>query len=163
MEKCVSMKRLFPILIFVAICFFAGYLSRLLQAPSLETWYPGIVKSPLTPPAMAFPVVWAVLYLLMGVAAGILWGERSVYLRLLFTLFTMQLVLNVVWSFCFFYMQSPLMGLVTLLEMDMLALMFVAGCFVVCRVAGWLMVPYLVWLLFATYLNGYTAVYNLCG
>ena len=42
----------------------------------------------------------------------------------------------------------------------MLALMFVAGCFVVCRVAGWLMVPYLVWLLFATYLNGYTAVYN---
>ena len=154
------MRKVVPVILFVAICLFAGYVSRLLQASSLVGWYPSLVLSPLTPPAAAFPVVWGVLYVLMGVAAGIMWGVRSIYSRLMLTLFTTQLLLNVLWSFCFFYMQSPLMGLVVLLVMDMLALMYVAGCFMVRRASGWLMVPYVLWLLFATYLNGFVAVYN---
>lgn len=154
------MRKIVPVIVFVALCLLAGYVSRLLQAFSLVEWYPSLIVSPLNPSAGVFPVVWLVLYVLMGVAAGIMWGVRSIYSRLLFTLFTMQLLLNVLWSFCFFYMQSPLMGLVVLLVMDMLALMYVAGCFVVCRASGWLMMPYMLWLLFATYLNGFIAVYN---
>ena len=154
------MKRVVPVILFVALCLFAGYVSRYLQAVSLAEWYPALVLSPLTPPSSVFPVVWALLYVLMGIAAGIMWGEYSVYSRLLFTLFSSQLVLNVLWSFCFFYMQSPLLGLIVIFAMDMLALMYVAGCFMVKRLAGWLMVPYMLWLLFATYLNGFIAVYN---
>ena len=154
------MRKVVPVILFVAICLFAGYVSRLLQASSLAGWYPSLVLSPLTPPAAVFPVVWGVLYVLMGVAAGTMWGVRSIYSRLMLTLFTTQLLLNVLWSFCFFYMQSPLMGLVVLLLMDMLALMYVAGCFMVRKASGWLMVPYVLWLLFATYLNGFVAVYN---
>lgn len=154
------MKRVVPVILFVALCLFVGYVSRYLQAVSLAEWYPALVLSPLTPPSSVFPVVWALLYVLMGIAAGIMWGEYSVYSRLLFTLFSLQLVLNVLWSFCFFYMQSPLLGLIVIFAMDMLALMYVAGCFMVRRLAGWLMVPYMLWLLFATYLNGFIAVYN---
>ncbi|MBQ8271008.1 MAG: tryptophan-rich sensory protein [Bacteroidaceae bacterium] len=154
------MKKVVPVIMFVALCLFAGYVSRVLQASSLDLWYPALLKSPLTPPDAAFPIVWSLLYVLMGVAAGIMWGVRSIYSRLLFTLFSLQLVLNVLWSFSFFYMMSPLMGLVVILVMDMLALIYVAGCFVVNKVAGWLMVPYMLWLLFATYLNGFIAVYN---
>ena len=154
------MRKVVPVILFVAICLFAGYVSRLLQASSLAGWYPSLVLSPLTPPAAVFPVVWGVLYVLMGVAAGTMWGVRSIYSRLMLTLFTTQLLMNILWSFCFFYMQSPLMGLVVLLLMDMLALMYVAGCFMVRRASGWLMVPYVLWLLFATYLNGFVAVYN---
>lgn len=154
------MKRVVPVILFVALCLFAGYVSRYLQAVSLAEWYPVLVLSPLTPPSSVFPVVWTLLYVLMGIAAGIMWGEYSVYSRLLFTLFSLQLVLNVLWSFCFFYMQSPLLGLIVIFAMDMLALMYVAGCFMVKRLAGWLMVPYMLWLLFATYLNGFIAVYN---
>ena len=154
------MKKVLPVIMFMALCLFAGYVSRLLQASSLVDWYPMLIKSPLTPPDAAFPIVWAVLYVLMGLTAGILWGQRSVYSRLLFTLFSLQLLLNALWSLCFFYMTSPLMGLVIILIMDMLALLYVAGCFIVNRVAGWLMVPYMLWLLFATYLNGFIAVYN---
>lgn len=154
------MKRVVPIIIFVAICLFAGYMSRLLQSFSLDYWYPTLVVSPLSPPNAAFPIVWSVLYILMGVSAGLMWGIRSIYSRLLVTLFTLQLLLNVLWSFCFFYMQSPLMGLVVILALDMIAIMYVAGSFMVRRLCGWLLVPYLAWLLFATYLNGFIAVYN---
>ncbi len=154
------MKKVVPVILFVAISLLAGYVSRLLQAEALNFWYPFLVKAPLTPPAAVFPVVWGVLYVLMGVTAGILWGVPSVYSRLMFSLFSMQLLLNVLWSFCFFSMQSPLVGLIVLLVMDMLALMYVAGCFLVKRLAGWLMVPYMLWLLFATYLNLFIAVYN---
>ena len=154
------MKRILPIIGFVALALFAGYISRLLQSSSLELWYPAVVKSPLTPPDAFFPIVWGVLYILMGVAAGLLWSVRSIYSRLLFTLFALQLVLNVLWSFCFFFMQSPVMGLVVILFMDMFAFMYVAGCFMVKRACGWLMMPYVLWLLFATYLNAFIAIVN---
>lgn len=154
------MKKVVPIIVFVALCLIAGYVSRVLQAFSLEFWYPALIKSPLSPPDVAFPIVWAILYVLMGISAGLMWGVSSIYSRLLVTLFSLQLLLNILWSFCFFYMQSPLMGLVIILALDMIVLMYVAGSFVVNRLCGWLLVPYMLWLLFATYLNGYVAVYN---
>ncbi len=154
------MKRILPFLLFVALCLFAGYLSGLMQTASLGNWYPYIIKSPLTPPAVLFPVIWTALYILMGIVAGILWNSVTIYSRLLFTLFFAQLFFNLLWSFCFFYMQSPLMGLVVLMVLDMLALMYIAGCFVVNRFCGWLMMPYMLWLLFATYLNGFIVLYN---
>lgn len=154
------MKRVVPYLLFVLLCLVAGYISSLLQASSLEVWYPMLVKSPFTPPPAVFPVVWTILYLLMGVVAAMVWNNPSIYSRLLFTLFFSQLLLNIVWSFCFFYMQSPLMGLVVILVLLMLALMYVAACFVVSRLCGWLMMPYMLWLVFAAYLNASIAISN---
>lgn len=154
------MKRVVPIIIFVALCMLAGYASRLLQEGALEQWYPTLVVSPLSPSNAVFPIVWTILYILIGVSAGVMWNVHSVYSRLLLTLFFLQLLLNVLWSFCFFSMQSPLMGLVVILALDMIVLMYVAGSFMVSRMCGWLLVPYVLWLLFATYLNGYIAVYN---
>ncbi len=154
------MKHIVPVIVFIAICLFVGYLSRILQSDSLIEWYPTLVHSPLTPPARVFPVVWGVLYLLIGLSAGLMWGRPTIYSRLLFTLFCVQLFLNVAWSFCFFFMQSPLMGLVVILALDMVVLVYTAGMFVVNRLCGWLLVPYVLWLIFATYLNGYVAVFN---
>ena len=154
------MKRLLTSLFFVILCLVVGYISGLMQAASLETWYPFITKSPITPPAAVFPVVWTILYILMGIVAGILWSRNSIYSRLLFTLFFAQLLFNLLWTFCFFYMQSPLLGFVVIMVLDMLALMYIAGCFVVSKLCGWLTMPYILWLLFATYLNGYIALMN---
>lgn len=154
------MKRILTSLFFVILCLVVGYISGLMQAASLETWYPFITKSPITPPAAVFPVVWTILYILMGIVAGILWSRNSIYSRLLFTLFFAQLLFNLLWTFCFFYMQSPLLGFVVIMVLDMLALMYIAGCFVVSKLCGWLTMPYILWLLFATYLNGYIALMN---
>ena len=154
------MKRILTSLFFVILCLVVGYISGFMQAASLETWYPFITKSPITPPAAVFPVVWTILYILMGIVAGILWSRNSIYSRLLFTLFFAQLLFNLLWTFCFFYMQSPLLGFVVIMVLDMLALMYIAGCFVVSKLCGWLTMPYILWLLFATYLNGYIALMN---
>ena len=154
------MKRILTSLFFVILCLVVGYISGLMQAASLETWYPFITKSPITPPMAVFPVVWTILYILMGIVAGILWSRNSIYSRLLFTLFFAQLLFNLLWTFCFFYMQSPLLGFVVIMVLDMLALMYIAGCFVVSKLCGWLTMPYILWLLFATYLNGYRALMN---
>ena len=154
------MKRILTSLFFVILCLVVGYISGLMQAASLETWYPFITKSPITPSAAVFPVVWTILYIRMGIVAGILWSRNSIYSRLLFTLFFAQLLFNLLWTFCFFYMQSPLLGFVVIMVLDMLALMYIAGCFVVNKLCGWLTMPYILWLLFATYLNGYIALMN---
>ena len=154
------MKRFVPMLQFAVISLLVGYFSRLLQGSSMETWYPTLVKSPLTPPGYVFSIVWAVLYLLMGISAGIIWNARTSYSWVLISLFFIQLGINLLWSFCFFNMQSPVLGFAVLVALFMFVLVYVVGSYMQSKVAAYLNIPYLLWLLFALYLNGYTAIYN---
>lgn len=154
------MKRLIPILQFVVISLLVGYFSRLLQGSSMEIWYPTIAKSSLTPPGYVFSLVWGVLYVLMGTSAGIIWSARTSYSWVLISLFFLQLGINLLWSFSFFYMQSPILGFAVLVALFMFVLVYVAGSFMQSRIAAYLNIPYLLWLMFALYLNGYTAFYN---
>lgn len=118
-------------------------------------WYVSIEKASLNPPSWVFPVVWPVLYLMMGIA---LWrflesqAPRSA--RVLgVALFGVQLVLNGLWSYLFFGLHLP--G-VALLEIVLLWLTIAAVIAVFARHsrgAAWLLVPYLLWVSFATYLN----------
>ena len=154
------MKRLLPILQFVVISFVVGYLSRVLQGTSMETWYPGLVKSSLTPPGYIFSLVWGVLYLLMGISAGIVWSARTVYSWVLTVLFAVQLLLNLAWSFAFFWMRSPVAGIVVLALLLACVAFYVIGCYNQSRVAAYLNIPYLMWLVFALYLNSYIVMSN---
>lgn len=154
------MKRLLPILQFVVISFVVGYLSRVLQGTSMEAWYPGLVKSSLTPPGYIFSLVWGVLYLLMGISAGIVWSARTVYSWVLTVLFAVQLLLNLAWSFAFFWMRSPVAGIVVLALLMACVAFYVIGCYNQSRVAAYLNIPYLMWLVFALYLNSYIVMSN---
>lgn len=154
------MRRFLPILLFVLLSFFVGYVSMLLQQDALQDWYPSLIKSPLTPPGIVFSIVWGVLYLLMGISAGIVWNMRTVYSWVLAVLFFVQLTLNLLWSLCFFYLQSPLLGFVVLVVFFMVLAVYVAGCYKQNRMSALLNIPYLLWLLFAGYLNFYIVLYN---
>jgi tryptophan-rich sensory protein len=154
------MKRFTPILLFIIISFLVGYFSMLLQAESMILWYPNLTISSLTPPGYVFSIVWSVLYLLMGISAGLVWNTRTVYSWTLILMFIVQLALNMLWSFCFFYMQLPLLALVVLLALFLTVAAYVVGCYGQNRLAAFLNVPYMLWLLFATYLNGYVVVFN---
>ena len=154
------MKRLLPILQFVVISFVVGYLSRVLQGTSMEAWYPGLVKSSLTPPGYIFSLVWGVLYLLMGISAGIVWSARTVYSLVLTVLFAVQLLLNLAWSFAFFWMRSPVAGILVLALLLACVAFYVIGCYNQSRVAAYLNIPYLMWLVFALYLNSYIVMSN---
>lgn len=145
----------YPIAIVVSLG--VGYLSRLLQADALREWYPTLVRSPLSPPNVLFPIVWTVLYLLMGVSLGECF--RTGNMRAVVP-WVLQLATNVLWSFVFFWLRDPLLGLATIILLIVLTLWYMSSAGRTSSWAAWLMVPYMLWLFFATYLNWYVYVNN---
>lgn len=139
----------------MAIPLLAGFVGSLFTSPSIESgWYKTLAKPILVPPSWVFPVVWTILFILMGIALYLVWKKpRHPQKRLAYLLFTAQLILNVWWSLLFFYLQRPSWALI---EVIILWLAIVWTLFVfkkIDRRAGWLLLPYLFWVSFATYLN----------
>ena len=145
---------------FILISLLVGYVSMLLQSDSMVTWYPFLVKSPLTPPGKVFAYVWTALYIIMGVSAGLVRGKRRPYYWVVILLFFIQLSVNLLWSFTFFYMQLPLLALIVLIVLFLAAAAYVVACYGQRPLAAYLNIPYLLWLLFAAYLNGYVVMFN---
>lgn len=139
----------------IAISECAGIAGSIFTTPSIAGWYAGVVKPAFNPPAWVFGPVWTVLYALMGIAAFLVWntglGRRGVKIAL--GIFVGQLLLNTLWSIIFFGLHS-LGG--ALIEIILLWLSIFATIIVFARVskpAAWLLVPYILWVSFAMYLN----------
>lgn len=157
-------KRIRACLLLTLLCFAVGGISSLLQGKALAEWYPLLAKSPLTPPALVFPVVWSLLYLCIGISGGLVITTESPIRCGAMRLWTAQLAFNFGWSLLFFTFRNPLLGLLDLLALDLLVVLYLVrtlrhGQ----RLAGWLFVPYLVWILYATWLNGYILAANGTG
>lgn len=132
----------------------AQLLGGWLTARSVGAWYPTLVKPAWTPPDWVFGPVWTVLYILMAAAAWLVWRERARSpIRGALTLYVVQLLLNVAWSGLFFGLRSPGLGLLGIAAL----LGAIGGTLVVFwqarRLAGWLLVPYLLWVSYAASLN----------
>jgi tryptophan-rich sensory protein len=113
-----------------------------------------IQKPPLSPPAVVFPIVWTILYALMGISAAIVATspnrmEDSKSLNL----FIAQLIVNFFWSFFFFNAQAFGFAAIWLILLWILVLLMIISFWKVDRRAAWLQIPYLIWLTFAAYLN----------
>ncbi len=154
------MKKGLFIVLGISVSLLIGFVSSLLLQTALDVWYPTLEKSFLTPPDLVFPVVWGVLYALMGISVGLIAATKGHRKHRLMWLFAVQLILNVTWNFFFFYTQSPIFGFANLLVLDVLAIIYYAGAWRLHRTAAWAFLPYLVWILFATYLNFYVMVNN---
>lgn len=130
-------------------------------APAIPEWYAGLVKPAWTPPNAAFPVAWTVLYALMALALWRLWqaseraGRRAAIL-----LFLLQLALNALWSPVFFGLRAPLAGLGVMVALIAAVVATLKASFRVDRVAGALLLPYLIWLCYACALNGAIVALN---
>ena len=151
------MRKFLAYFIPILLAFAVGALGSYIQGDALREWYPTLVKSPATPPAIVFPIAWGILYVLIGVSAGTMLakGDMSV-LRL----WLLQLLLNFLWSVCFFALRSPLLGLLVILALDVAVFAYIVYASGRNSVAAWLFVPYMLWLVFATYLNGYIYINN---
>ena len=139
----------FPILA-LAVGGLAGYLSR----TGLETVYPQLEKSPLTPPGAVFPVVWVVLYILMGLGLALVIYKGGPGVKQAAGLWALQLALNFSWSLLFFGGGYYLAALFCLVVLWLAILAMTAAFAVVSRAAAWLQILYLLWVAFAGYLNG---------
>jgi len=150
------MNRYLKILIFVATCLGVGFVSGFATQAGVDTWFPTLEKPFFNPPNWIFAPVWSLLYALMGVAAGRVWDridfERDkVKTALIF--FWIQLALNALWSFLFFYFHNPLLALVEIVLLWLMIYETYAKFKGIDKVAGLLFIPYLVWVSFATILN----------
>lgn len=142
-----------PLIISVAISLGAGVLGSLL-APNMGGTYTMMERPPLAPPSWLFPVVWTILYVLMGIAAYRIWlspaGEER---RTALTYYVVQLVVNILWPLIFFEWQAYWLAFLWLVLLWYLVFVTWQKFKEIDRRAGVLLVPYLVWLTFAGYLN----------
>lgn len=140
--------------VFIVLSQGAGLLGSLAMNAASATWYASLALPALTPPTWLFGPAWTFLYVLMGVAAFIVWRlrERS-GTELALVLFVVQLVLNALWSVIFFGMQSALLGLIEIGLLWLAIVATIAAFAHVSKVAAWLLAPYLLWVTFAAYLT----------
>ena len=125
-------------------------------------WYQAIVRPPGTPPDWLFAPVWAVLYVLMGVSAWLVWREQDVAPRRTFAalrLWGWQLLVNAAWTPAFFGLRSPALGLVVIVALLALIALTMLVFRRVSSTAATLLLPYAVWVIYATYVNiGFVAL-----
>ena len=144
----------------VGICLVVGIAASVVTASSIKDWYPLLEKPSWTPPNWLFGPVWSALYVMMGVAAWLVWRDSTgTVQRRVLLIFASQLILNCIWSFLFFGLRSPGWAV---LEIVLLWSMIVVTMFSfakINRLAAGLLVPYVVWVSFAAALN--FAVWNL--
>lgn len=150
MEK----KGYVPYLIGIAMVEAVGILAGLLTRAGTEMYAQMAAKPPLTPPGWLFPVVWTVLYALMGVSAVRIWQapESTARSRAL-NLFVIQLVLNFFWSLIFFNARAYGLAVVWIILLWIAVLLMILQMRTVDPTAAWLQVPYLLWITFAAYLT----------
>lgn len=140
-------------LVFPILALGVGALAGVLSRKGLETVYPLLQKSPLTPPGAVFPVVWTVLYLLMGIGLALVVDKGGANVSQAVVLWALQLALNFSWSLLFFAGGYYLASLFCLAILWVAILAMIAAFAVVSRPAAWLQIPYLLWVTFAGYLN----------
>jgi len=166
MEK--KFKNFLALGVSLSLPLLAGFVGSLYTMPAARSvWYDGLVKSALNPPAWVFGPVWTLLYLLMGVAVFLVWREydkltlseveglifRRRQIKIALGLFIAQLILNSFWSIIFFALQNPGWALVEIGFLWLAILATIIAFAKISRLAGWLLIPYLLWVSLATYLN----------
>lgn len=146
-----------PVALVAAVlsCIILGSLGGIVTRTGPDTWYALLAKPAFSPPGWLFGPVWTLLFILMGISLWMVWKEgiekRDV--RIALGIFAMQFLFNIAWSFLFFGMQSPFLGLVDILILWVLILATIVCFFRVQKTAAYLLIPYILWVSFASFLN----------
>lgn len=160
------MNKYIKIGLFILLCQTAGLLATPITIEAIPTWYDGLTKPPFSPPNWLFGPVWTLLYTLMGIAGYLVWEKRGKTAedqntrRAALSFFAAQLALNFLWSVLFFGLRNPELALADILVLWTLILMCILTFQKLSKAAAYLMVPYFMWVSFATLLNFSLAVLN---
>jgi translocator protein len=136
---------------FVGLCLLVGAANAALVPAALRSWYPSLTRPPGTPPDWVFGTIWAVLYVVLGVAAWLVWRRAGTGRAL--RLWGWQLAANASWGPAFFGLHNPLLALAVLIVLLGLVGLTIQRFVRVQRLAGGLLVPYFAWICYAAWLN----------
>lgn len=148
-------KKLIYIVISVGICLAVGFLSSFATQSSVNDWFLALNKPDFNPPNWVFAPVWTILYILMGIAAGLVWskGFHHLWVKTALYHFGFQLLLNASWSIVFFGLKEPFWALLVILTLLILLCLTFRWFKIVSQTAAWLLTPYILWVCYATVLN----------
>ncbi len=121
--------------------------------------YNTLEKPPLSPPSLTFPIVWTILYILMGISYGMLKSKKLVNEEIRF-IYYLQLFVNAMWSIIFFVLKWRLFAFIWIILLDILVIVMISEFYKKDKLAGLLQIPYLIWILFASYLNLFVFILN---
>ena len=148
-------KRNWKVYVFwIAVTQAVGILSGFLSRDANQIFQQTAMQPPLSPPALVFPIVWSILYVLMGISAARIWlGAASACRSRGLNLYIAQLIVNFFWSLIFFNAQAYGFAFIWLLLLWALVIWMILTFRKTDPLAAWLQLPYLLWLTFAAYLN----------
>jgi tryptophan-rich sensory protein len=150
------MSKLLKLFLAIIICEGAGLIGSIFTFNAVNTWYVTLHKPFFNPPSWIFGPVWTILYLLMGVSLYLVWNTKKITLKW----FWIQLVLNMLWSVLFFGLKNPTVALLEIMLLWLAILMTVKSFWKYNRTASWLLLPYLLWVTFASVLNLFIVLLN---
>ncbi|MHB8903956.1 MAG: TspO/MBR family protein [Patescibacteria group bacterium] len=132
-----------------------GGLGSLLTTPSIAGWYSNLAKPALNPPNWVFGPVWTILYILMGISVFLVWRNSLDKKGVKSTLgiFIFQLFLNFFWSLLFFGIHNPAVAFTEILSLWFAIMALILAAYRISRLAAYLLIPYILWVSFAAYLN----------
>lgn len=151
------MQKIVRIALVVSTCLLVGYFSGMVTKESVLTWFPTLVKPVFNPPSWVFFPVWTVLYILIGVAGGMIWNHLETnkeLVRKAFLFFIIQLSLNALWSYLFFGLHNTLLAFIEIIILWFFIFETYNQFKKIDKIAGYLFIPYLAWVSFAMLLNG---------
>jgi tryptophan-rich sensory protein len=141
----------------IVICELIGIGGAIFTGPAVDSsWYADLIKPSFQPPSWLFGPVWTALYALMGVALYLIWQNKS-----LVKLFVAQLFFNFLWSVLFFGLKSPIFAFLCIVILWILILVLTIKFFKIKKLAGYLFLPYLLWVTFASILNFSILILNI--
>lgn len=150
-----KLNNLSKMVIAIVVSELAGIIGSVFTMPSIAGWYATLTKPELAPPNWVFGPVWTTLFAFMGIAAFLVWRKgldrRDVKIAL--GIFLGQLALNTLWSIIFFGLQSPAGACVEIIFLWLAILATIIAFAKISKPAAWLLVPYILWVSFAAYLN----------
>jgi tryptophan-rich sensory protein len=152
-NKRMNLRAIIPFVLLIGLSLLVGYVGSVFTLDAIPTWYALLQKPAWTPPNWVFGPVWTTLYVLMGAAAALVWNSKRLGRSFVVILFLGHLVLNLGWSIAFFAFHMPVLAMlvITMLWISIVVLMLLYMRY--SRRAVYLMVPYLLWVTYASSLN----------
>lgn len=150
------MNKYVKIAIALVVCLTVGYSASMVTRPSVAEWFPTIEKPFFNPPNWVFMPVWTLLYILMAIAAGLVWDkvkEQNEAVKKALGFFLIQLTLNAIWSYLFFGLKNPMLALIEIVLLWLMIYETYLKFIKINKTAAYLLIPYLAWVSFATVLN----------
>ncbi|WP_018341776.1 TspO/MBR family protein [Cytophaga aurantiaca] len=162
MDTSIQKLSIWKLIISIIGCELTGVLSSILSNAAMNPWFDNLNKPSWNPPSAVFGPVWSILYLLMGISLWLVWksekptNEKEIAV----TFFIIQLFLNFWWSLLFFKFHSPELALVDITLLLILILVTIIQFFPISKTAAYILIPYLLWVAFATILNASILILN---